>query len=49
MNQWVPLERNLYGHPLAGLPCEGKLELILLKQNGKIFLTQSTLRLGKYN
>ena len=27
----VPLERNLYGHPLAGLPWERKLEKILLK------------------
>ena len=27
----VPLERNLYGHPLAGLPWERQLEKILLK------------------
>ena len=28
----VPLERNLYGHPLAGLLCERQFEKILLKQ-----------------
>ena len=27
----VPLERNLYGHPLAGLLWEGQFEKILLK------------------
>ena len=27
----VPLERNLYGHPLAGLLWERQLEKILLK------------------
>ena len=27
----VPLERNLYGHPLAGLLCERQFEKILLK------------------
>ena len=27
----VPLERNLYGHPLAGLLWERKFETILLK------------------
>ena len=27
----VPLERNLYGHPLAGLLCERQLEKVLLK------------------
>ena len=27
----VPLERNLYGHPLAGLLCERQCEKILLK------------------
>ena len=27
----VPLERNLYGHPLAGLLCEGQFEKILLE------------------
>ena len=27
----VPLERNLYGHPLAGLLCQWQLENILLK------------------
>ena len=27
----VPLERNLYGHPLAGLSCERQFEKILLK------------------
>ena len=27
----VPLERNLYGHPLAGLLCENQFEKILLK------------------
>ena len=27
----VPLERNLYGHPLAGLLCERQLEKILLQ------------------
>ena len=27
----VPLERNLYGHPLTGLLCERQFEKILLK------------------
>ena len=27
----VPLERNLYGHPLAGLLCERQFEKVLLK------------------
>ena len=27
----VPLERNLYGHPLAGLLCERQIENILLQ------------------
>ena len=27
----VPLDRNLYGHPLAGLLCERQLEKVLLK------------------
>ena len=27
----VALERNLYGHPVAGLLCEGQFEKILLK------------------
>ena len=27
----VPLERNLYGHPFAGLLCERHFEKILLK------------------
>ena len=27
----VPLDRNLYGHPLAGLSCERQFEKILLK------------------
>ena len=27
----VPLERNLYGHPLAGLSCEKQFEKILLQ------------------
>ena len=27
----VPLERNLYGHPLAGLSWERQVEKILLK------------------
>ena len=27
----VPLERNLYGHPLAGLLCERQFEEILLQ------------------
>ena len=30
-NPVVPLERNLYGHPLAGLLCERQFEKILLK------------------
>ena len=30
-DQVVPLERNLYGHPLAGLLCERQFEKILLK------------------
>ena len=29
----VPLERNLYGHPLAGLLWEKQFEKILLKQD----------------
>ena len=33
----VPLERNLYGHPLAGLLRESQFEKVLLK-----------IRLGKY-
>ena len=34
----VPLERNLYGHPLAGLLWERQFENILLKYGGeKVF------------
>ena len=31
----VPLERNLYGHPLAGLLCERQFEKILLKHGSE--------------
>ena len=31
----VPLERNLYGHPLAGLLWERQFEKILLQQVGR--------------
>ena len=33
----VPLERNLYGHPLAGLFWERQFEKILLKMDGRKF------------
>ena len=33
----VPLQRNLYGHPLAGLLCERQFEKILLKHGWEKF------------
>ena len=33
----VPLERNLYGHPLAGLLWERQFEKVLLKHDGRKF------------
>ena len=33
----VPLERNLYGHPLAGLLCQRQFEEILLKHGWEKF------------
>ena len=33
----VSLERNLYGHPLAGLLWENQFEKILLKHAGRKF------------
>ena len=32
----VPLERNLYGHPLAGLLCERQFEKVLLIRLAKV-------------
>ena len=34
----VPLERNLYGHPLAGLSWERQFDKVLLKLLGRKFL-----------
>ena len=33
----VPVESNLFGHPLAGLPCERRLEDVLLHEGWEMY------------
>ena len=42
-DQVVPLERNLYGHPLAGLLWERQFEKILLKHGWEKFSTENVV------
>ena len=43
----VPLERNLYGHPLAGLSWEKQFEKVLLKFGWEKFQIENAFSLTK--
>ena len=45
----VPLERNLYGHPLAGLSWERQFEKVLLKNGWEKFQIGNAYSLKKQN